>query len=185
MAVVTRRHFSKRKGYATMAKSTIVPLELPSEFSPDPLTDVIRAGARELPRTAVQAEVSAFIAQHADLLDDEGRQCLVRHGFLPERDVMTGIGTVPVQIPRLRDRGRSTDGTKIRFRSSLVPPYLRKARSVEELLPWFYLKGISTGDFSKATSARRLQQGAGGAGGVGGASGPDAEGFCHLPPSRA
>jgi transposase-like protein len=90
---------------------------------------------------------------HAHLLDEEGRQRLVRHGFLPEREVMTGIGTVPVQVPRVRDRGSNEDGSKIRFRSSLVPPYLRKAKSVEELLPWLYLKGISTGDFSEALAA--------------------------------
>jgi transposase-like protein len=136
-----------------MSKSTVVPFELPSEFSPDPLTEVIQAGARELLRTAVQAEVSGFMAVHAHLLDEDGRQRLVRHGFLPEREVMTGIGTVPVQVPRIRDRGANEDGSKIRFRSSLVPPYLRKAKSVEELLPWLYLKGISTGDFSEALAA--------------------------------
>lgn len=136
-----------------MSKSTVVPFELPSEFSPDPLTEVIQAGARELLRTAIQAEVSGFMTAHAHLLDEEGRQRLVRHGFLPEREVMTGIGTVPVQVPRVRDRGANEDGSKIRFRSSLVPPYLRKAKSVEELLPWLYLKGISTGDFSEALAA--------------------------------
>ncbi len=108
-----------------MAKSTVLPFELPSEFSPDPLTEVIQAGARELLRTAVQAEVAAFIGGHAHLLDDEGRQRLVRHGFLPEREVMTGIGTVPVQVPRVRDRGSNEDGSRFRFRSSLVPPYPR------------------------------------------------------------
>ena len=116
-----------------MAKSTVVPFELPSEFSADPLTEVIQAGARELLRTAVQAEVSAFMAEHAQLLDEEGRQRLVRHGFLPEREMMTGIGAVPVQVPRVRDRGANEDGSKIKFRSALVPPYLRKAKSVEEL----------------------------------------------------
>ena len=136
-----------------MSKSTVVPFELPSEFSPDPLTEVIQFGARELLRTAVQAEVAGFMAVHAHLLDEEGRQRLVRHGFLPEREVMTGIGTVPVQVPRVRDRGANEDGSKIRFRSSLVPRYLRKAKSVEELLPWLYLKGISTGDFSEALAA--------------------------------
>ncbi len=136
-----------------MSKSTVVPFELSSEFSPDPLTEVIQFGARELLRTAVQAEVAGFMAVHAQLLDKEGRQRLVRHGFLPERAVMTGIGTVPVQVPRVRDRGANIDGSKIRFRSSLVPPYLRKAKSVEELLPWLYLKGISTGDFSEALAA--------------------------------
>lgn len=136
-----------------MTKSTVVPFELPSEFSPDPLTEVIQSGAKELLRTAVQAEVSAFMAAHAHLLDEEGRQRLVRHGFLPEREVMTGIGPVRVRVPRVRDRSARPNGNKIKFRSSLVPPYLRKAKSVEELLPWLYLKGISTGDFSEALAA--------------------------------
>ena len=94
-----------------MAKSTVVPFDLPSEFSPDPLTEVIQAGAKELLRTAVQAEVSEFISEYKHLLDEEGRQRLVRHGFLPEREVMTGIGTVPVSVPRVRDRGTNPDGT--------------------------------------------------------------------------
>jgi putative transposase len=136
-----------------MVKSTVVPFELPSEFSADPLTALIQAGAKELLRTAVLAEVSTFIVEHAHLLDEEGRQRLVRHGFLPEREVMTGIGTVSVQVPRVRDRGSNADGSKIKFRSALVPPYLRKSKSVEELLPWLYLKGISTGDFSEALAA--------------------------------
>ena len=136
-----------------MAKSTVIPFELPSEFSPDPLTDIIQAGARELLAAAVRAEVAGFIAEHAHLLDQEGRQRVVRHGFLPEREVMTGIGKVPVKVPRVRDRVEKSKGDKIRFTSKIVPPYLRKAKSVEELLPWLYLKGISTGDFSEALGA--------------------------------
>lgn len=83
-----------------MAKSTVIPFELPSEFSPDPLTEVIKNGAKALLHTAIQAEVSSFIAEHAHLLDEVDRQRLVRHGFLPERKVMTEIGTVPVQVDR-------------------------------------------------------------------------------------
>ncbi len=136
-----------------MSKDTVIEFTKPSEFSADPLTDVLRKGARELLATAVQAEVTEFISTHAHLLDEQGRQRLVRHGFLPEREVMTGIGKVAVQVPRVRDRGAMDDASRIRFSSSLVPPYLRKAKSVEELLPWLYLKGISTGDFSEALAA--------------------------------
>ena len=78
-----------------MTENTVIGFTKPSDFSPDPLTDVLRQGARDLLATAVQAEVAAFIAGHAHHLDDEGRQRLVRHGFLPEREVMTGIGKVP------------------------------------------------------------------------------------------
>ncbi len=88
-----------------MTKNTVIDFARPSDFSPDPLTDVLPTGARELLATAVRAEVSEFIALHADLLDDKGRQRLVRHGFLPEREVLTGIGKVSVQVPRVRDRG--------------------------------------------------------------------------------
>ena len=87
------------------------------------------AGARELLRAAIQAEVSAFIGEHAHLLNEEGQQRLVRHGFLPERKLMMGIGEVPVQVRCVRDRGSNEDGSKIKFRLSLVPPYLRKAKS--------------------------------------------------------
>ncbi len=136
-----------------MHNDTIIEFAKPTGFSPDPLTGVLREGARELLATAVAAEVSEFLAAHAHFLDDEGRRRLVRHGFLPEREVMTGIGKVAVKVPRVRDRGAGEDGAKIRFSSSLIPPYLRKSKSVEEVLPWLYLKGISTGDFSEALAA--------------------------------
>ncbi len=136
-----------------MDHNTVIAFTRPIEFSADPLTDVLREGARELLATAVQAEVSEFFAAQAHLLDDEGRRRLVRHGFLPEREMMTGIGKVPVQVPRVRDRGANEDGSKIKFTSKIVPPYLRKAKSVEELLPWLYLKGVSTGDFGEALAA--------------------------------
>ena len=136
-----------------MTKNTVIDFARPSDFSADPLTDLLRQGAQELLAAAVRAEVSEFITLHADLLDDEDRQRLVRHGFLPEREVLTGIGNVAVQVPRVRDRGANADGSKLRFTSSLVPPYLRKAKSVEDLLPWLYLKGISTGDFSEALAS--------------------------------
>ena len=75
----------------------------------------------------------------------DGHARLVRHGHLPEREVITGIGAVPVKVPRVRDRGNESE--KVRFTSTILPPYLRKAKSIEELLPWLYLKWISTGDF--------------------------------------
>jgi len=131
-----------------MKDDTILEFADPAGISPDPLTDILRKGARDLLAQAVEAEVCDLMAQHAHLTDADGRQRLVRHGHLPERVVMTGIGPVPVKVPRVRDRG--TGGEKIRFTSTLLPPYLRRAKSVEELLPWLYLKGISTGDFGEA-----------------------------------
>ena len=108
---------------------------------------------RQLLATAVRAEVLEFMVGHVHFLYGEGRQRLVRRGFLPKREVITGIGKVAVQVPRVRDRGANPDGSKVRFNSSLVTPYLRKSKSVEEMLPWLYLEGISTGDFSEALAS--------------------------------
>jgi len=143
---------SKKEGYA-MKEDTVVALRQPESFSDDPLTAVLRAGARELLAQAIEAEVEAHIAAHADMTDAGGRRRIVRHGHLPERDVQTGIGAVRVKVPRVRDRGPVVPGGRIRFTSSILPPYLRRSRSVEELLPWLYLKGISTGDFSQTLAA--------------------------------
>lgn len=134
-----------------MSETTIAQLPDPSGFSPDPLTEVLRSGARRLIEQAIEAELTTLLAAHSDEKAEDGRARLVRHGYLPEREVMTGIGPVPVKVPRVRDRGET--GEKIRFASSILPPYLRKAKSVEELLPWLYLKGISSGDFQEALAA--------------------------------
>lgn len=134
-----------------MTKTTIATLPDPSRFSPDPLTELLRSGARNLIQQAVEAELAALLSAHVAETTEDGRARLVRHGHLPEREVMTGIGPVPVKVPRVRDRGAEAE--KIRFTSSILPPYLRKAKSIEELLPWLYLKGISTGDFQEALAA--------------------------------
>jgi len=136
-----------------MKEDTIVRFRQPGSFSDDPLTDVLRAGARQLLAQAIEAEVEAHITAHSHLLDADGRRRVVRHGHLPERLVQTGIGAVAVRAPRTRDRDPAGVGGRIRFTSSILPPYLRRAKSVEELLPWLYLKGISTGDFSEALAA--------------------------------
>ena len=134
-----------------MTKDTVVAFRAPEGFSPDPLTDLLREGARELIAQAVEAELNAFLDAHAGQTDATGRRRLVRHGHLPEREVQTGIGAVPVKVPRVRDRAH--EGTPLRFTSTILPPYLRRAKSIGELLPWLYLKGISTGDFSEALAA--------------------------------
>ena len=114
----------------------------------DALTEVLRSGARELLQQAIEAEVTEFIAQHHELKDDRERQRVVRNGYQPERTIQTGIGDVPVKQPRVRDR----QGT-IKFSSSILPRYLRRTKSLEELLPWLYLKGVSTNDFATALTA--------------------------------
>ena len=118
----------------------------------DPLTDVLRTGARRLLAQAVEAEVSAFIEHYEHLVDERGHRRVVRNGYLPERAVQTGIGAVEVKVPRVHDR-TGKDDERIRFHSKLLPPYLRKSRSIEALIPWLYLKGISTGDFADALQA--------------------------------
>ena len=117
------------------------------------MTAVLRSGAQRLLAQAVEMEVTAFIAAHGDLEDDAGRRRVVRHGHHRERRVQTGIGPVAVRCPRVRDRGGAGEAGKIRFTSAILPPYLRRAKSIEELLPWLYLKGISTGDFTEALAA--------------------------------
>jgi putative transposase len=126
----------------------------------DRLTDVLRDGARALLAQAVETEVAGFLAAHLDKHTDDGRQRLVRHGHLPERAIMTGIGPVAVCVPRVRDRLGSADD-RIRFTSAILPPYARRSKSLEVLIPVLYLKGISTGDFAEALAAL-LGQTAGG-----------------------
>jgi transposase-like protein len=116
------------------------------------LTEVLRHGARTLLAQAIEAEVAGFLASHAELVDAAGRRRLVRNGFLPEREIQTGVGPVAVRQPRVRDRGPAADA-RIRFTSAILPRYLRRTRSLEELLPWLYLKGISSGDFAEALAA--------------------------------
>jgi putative transposase len=136
-----------------MTKDNVIELKKPDPFIDDPITDILRVGARKLLTEALEAEIETFLAQYTDLKDDLGRKRITRNGHLPEREIQTGIGPVPVKVPRARDRNPVDDSDRIRFRSNILPPYLRKTKSMEELIPWLYLKGISTGDFSEALAA--------------------------------
>ena len=136
-----------------MPNDNVVPLIQPGAID-DQLTEVLRNGARALLAQAVEAEVAGFLAKHADCKTEDGRARVVRHGHLPEREVMTGIGPVPVKQPRVRDRAAAADDPgRIRFSPTILPPYMRRSKSIETLLPILYLKGISTGDFSEALAA--------------------------------
>lgn len=132
-----------------MLEDNVLTLEKPA-FGADPLTDVLRQGARKLLAQAIEAEVESFLAQHQELRDERGRARLVRNGHLPEREVQTGIGPVRVKAPRVHDRAKEE---KIRFGSGILPKYLRRSASLEALIPWLYLKGVSTGDFQEALAA--------------------------------
>jgi len=136
-----------------VSKDNIIKLIQPGNVE-DQLTEILRNGARVLLAQAVEAEVADFLGKHADLKTADGHQRVVRHGHLPEREVMTGIGPVAVRQPRVRDReADATDPDRIRFSPSILPPYMRRSKSIETLLPILYLKGISTGDFSEALAA--------------------------------
>jgi transposase-like protein len=114
----------------------------------DVLTDILRAGAQKMLKAAIEQEVSDYVNERADVVDDNRRRLVVRNGSLPEREILTGIGPVAVNQPRVRDK-RSPADREV-FTSGILPKYLRKTKSMEELIPWLYLKGISTNDFPEA-----------------------------------
>jgi putative transposase len=124
---------------------------LPRATEKDVLTEVLRQGATQLLAQAIQAEVAAYLEARSHLRDEAGRRLVVRNGTLPQRTILTGIGPVEVKQPRVQDRRPPEQREK--FTSAVLPPYLRKTKSVEELIPWLYLKGVSTGDFSEALAA--------------------------------
>ncbi len=128
-----------------MGKDNVIELAGRVE-SADPLTELLRSGARQLLQQAIEAEVQELLAAHSGRTLGDGRAGVVRNGHQPERDVQTGIGPVTVRIPKVRAR----TGEPVTFRSALVPPYVRKTRSLEAALPWLYLKGVSTGEMGAA-----------------------------------
>ena len=119
--------------------------------SQDVLTEVLREGAQKLLTAALDAEIEEHLQRFAQARSEDGRRLVVRNGFLPERTIQTGIGPVQVRHGRVEDRCPQ-DGRE-KFSSKILPPYLRRTKNVEELIPWLYLKGISTGDFPEALSA--------------------------------
>jgi len=139
------------EGRYAMTDTNVFQLSQPGTFA-DPLTEVLRNGARVLLAQAVEAEVATLLERHADEVTEDGRRRLVRHGHLPEREIVTGIGPVAVRCARVRDRvGAGSE--RIRFSSAILPPYARRSKSLEVLIPILYLKGISTGDFEEALVA--------------------------------
>jgi putative transposase len=134
-----------------MTDTNVLQFSQPGTFV-DALTEVLRDGARALLAQAVEAEVASLLERYADDVTGDGRRRLVRHGHLPERKIVTGIGPVAVRCPRVRDRvGEGSE--RIRFSSAILPPYARRSKSLEVLIPILYLKGVSTGDFEEALAA--------------------------------
>lgn len=134
-----------------MNDSSVNVLNFPTEEAPDALGEILRWGAQQLLGQAIQDEVSQYLSAREHLVDGQGRHQVVRNGYLPERTIQTPIGDVEIRQPRVRDRRQPDERES--FTSNLLPPYLRKTRSMEDLIPWLYLKGVSTGDFAEALQA--------------------------------
>jgi putative transposase len=134
--------------YATMNQSTADIHIVPLPDSRDVLGEILREGARELLARAIKAEVADWIDSHADITDANGRRQVVRNGFHPDRDILTGLGPITVQQPRVLDR--RPGGQRETFTPNVLPPYLRRTKNVDEAIPWLYLKGISTSGFPEA-----------------------------------
>ena len=146
-----------------MTKSTKESSRVPDTNQPDPevirfraefdqrspLDELVREGAQKMLQSAIEAEVNDFLLAHEHRRDEAGRRQVVRNGHLPSRELVKGAGKLDVRQPRVRDNSPDKE-QRVRFSSSILPPYLRRSKSINELLPWLYLKGISTGDFSEA-----------------------------------
>lgn len=117
-----------------------------------PLDEIVRDGARKMLQAAIEAEVDEFLGEQSDRRDEQGRRLVVRNGRQPTREILTGAGRLEVSQPRVRDNSPDRQ-TRVTFSSKILPPYLRRSKSIDELLPWLYLKGISTADFAEALQA--------------------------------
>jgi transposase-like protein len=136
-----------------MNNDNVFDLKKPQSIVDDPITDILRQGARRLLSVALEAEIESFLRQYQDIKDEKGRHRVVRNGYLPEREIQTGIGQISVKAPRIRDRQSKSGQGRIHFTSAILPRYLRRTKSIETLLPWLYLKGVSTGDFADTLAA--------------------------------
>lgn len=134
-----------------MQEGTTETVSLSSTTTSDVLTEVLREGAQRMLATAIEVEAADWIERHRHVVDGNGHRQIVRNGYLPQRKIVTGLGDIEVKQPRVHDR--RSNGERERFASKILPPYLRKTKSIEELIPWLYLKGVSTSDFSEALGA--------------------------------
>ena len=135
-----------------MEQDTTIPTAL-TESPRDILTEILHRGAQQMLAAAIENEVAEYLAAHREQLDEHGHRLVVRNGHMPARTILTGLGSLEVTQPRVNDKRLGPDGQRMRFISAILPPYLRRTKSLDELVPWLYLKGISTGDFPDALSA--------------------------------
>lgn len=147
-----RRPGVTRKGTSSEGPDAEV-VQFRAEFEGrSPLDELVRQGAQQMLQAAIETEVQEFLVEHSDRRDDEGRRLVVRNGYIPSRELLTGAGRLEVRQPRVRDNTPERE-QRVRFASSILPPYLRRSKSIDELIPWLYLKGISTGDYQEALQA--------------------------------
>src|SRR5271155_739968 len=114
------------------------------------IDDILRDGARRALQAAIEREVEEYIERNSGHLDEDGHRLVVRNGHLPARKIQSGNGPIEVRQPRVNDKRVDEAGNRFHFTSQILPPYLRKSKAIEELVPWLYLKGISTSDFPEA-----------------------------------
>jgi putative transposase len=137
----------------TTASDTVLAMDSSGREARDVLTEILRRGAQQMLATAIENEVAEYIDAHADARDGNGQRLVVRNGHTPSRSILTGLGPVEVTRPRVNDKRTDANGSRMRFTSTILPPYLRRTKAIDELVPWLYLKGISTGDFPDALQA--------------------------------
>jgi len=140
-----------------MKKSTtrnnVLAMDFQEQKPIDIISRILRDGAQKMLAAAIETEVQDYLDAHAACRDAQGKRMVVRNGHMPTRSILTGLGPIEIARPRVDDRRSDGEGNRMRFTSSILPPYLRRAKSVDELVPWLYLKGISSGDFPQALAA--------------------------------
>ena len=134
-----------------MEHSNVSTLE--SATSHDPLMAALVSGARRMLAVALEAEADQYLEYYKERVDEQGRRLVTRNGYAPERELQTGLGAIPVKRPKVRFRGEKNQAPEVSFSSQLLPPYLKRTKNIEEMIPWLYLRGISTGDFPQALQA--------------------------------
>jgi len=137
----------------TTASETVLAIDSSGGEARDVLTEILRRGAQQMLATAIENEVAEYIDAHADRRDANGQRLVVRNGHTPPRSILTGLGPIQVARPRVNDKRTDGDGNRMRFSSAILPPYLRRTKAIDELVPWLYLKGVSTGEFPEALQA--------------------------------
>ena len=137
----------------TTTTDTVVTMDSSGQEARDVLTEILLQGAQRMLATAIENEVAEYIGAHTHERDAAGQRLVVRNGHMPARSILTGLGPVEVNRPRVNDKRTDADGNRLRFTSTILPPYLRRTKAIDELVPWLYLKGVSTGDFPEALQA--------------------------------